>query len=44
MVIQRVHYAVKKHLARSKQLEFLWRQLFAGHSQKTDIITHMFLI
>ena len=26
MLIQRTHYAVKKHLAKNKQLEFLWRQ------------------
>ncbi|TKR60218.1 hypothetical protein L596_027501 [Steinernema carpocapsae] len=42
MVIQRVHYSVKKHLAKQKQLEFRWRQLWAGESRKTDIRTHMF--
>lgn len=40
-VIQRVHYAVKRHLAKRKQLEFRWRQLWAGDSQKTDVLTHM---
>ena len=26
MVVQRVHFAVKRHLAYKKQLEFNWRQ------------------
>lgn len=28
LLIQRTHYEVKKHLARNKQLEFRWRQIF----------------
>ncbi|PIO62550.1 glycosyl hydrolase family 38 protein [Teladorsagia circumcincta] len=39
--IQRVHYSVKKHLARNKQLEFMWRQLWGSHG-KADIRTHVF--
>ncbi|VDM60404.1 unnamed protein product [Angiostrongylus costaricensis] len=39
--IQRVHYSVKKHLAKNKQLEFMWRQLWGAHG-KTDVRTHVF--
>ncbi|VDO74291.1 unnamed protein product [Heligmosomoides polygyrus] len=39
--IQRVHYSVKKHLAKKKQLEFMWRQLWGSHG-KADVRTHMF--
>uniref|UniRef100_A0A914XKE6 mannosyl-oligosaccharide 1,3-1,6-alpha-mannosidase n=1 Tax=Plectus sambesii TaxID=2011161 RepID=A0A914XKE6_9BILA len=42
MVIQRVHYVIKRHLAKNKQLEFMWRQLWSGDSDKTDISAHMF--
>ncbi|KJH43057.1 glycosyl hydrolase family 38 protein [Dictyocaulus viviparus] len=39
--IQRVHYSVKKHLAKNKQLEFMWRQLWGAHG-KSDMRTHLF--
>ncbi|WKY03151.1 hypothetical protein Q1695_016448 [Nippostrongylus brasiliensis] len=39
--VQRVHYSVKKYLAKNKQLEFMWRQLWGSHG-KRDIRTHMF--
>lgn len=42
MVIDRIHYSVKKYLSEKKNLEFLWRQLWAGSSSKTDMFTHAF--
>uniref|UniRef100_A0A0N5C217 Alpha-mannosidase n=1 Tax=Strongyloides papillosus TaxID=174720 RepID=A0A0N5C217_STREA len=42
MVIQRVHYEVKKYLAERKELEFNWRQLWDNGEGKTDIFTSMF--
>lgn len=40
MVIQRVHYAVKKHFAQRQTLEFLWRQSWDS-SPHSDITCHM---
>ncbi|XP_040014049.1 alpha-mannosidase 2 [Xiphias gladius] len=40
IVIQRVHYAVKKHFARQQTLEFLWRQSWDS-SPRSDITCHM---
>ena len=40
VVIQRVHYSVKKKLAQDKHLEFRWRQLWDNEGS-TEIFTHM---
>ncbi|KAJ8308821.1 hypothetical protein KUTeg_013695 [Tegillarca granosa] len=40
MIIQRIHYAVKRHFAKEKNFEFRWRQIWDKNGD-TDILTHM---
>ncbi|XP_055903660.1 alpha-mannosidase 2 isoform X2 [Eupeodes corollae] len=40
LLIQRTHYSVKKRLARMKELEFKWRQIW-DVSGRTELFTHM---
>ena len=37
MLIQRVHYNIKKHLAKEKNLQFMWRQ---NWGKKTLYVVH----
>ena len=42
MLIQRVHYHLKKHMAQHLQLEFKWRQHWTtSQSKQTDMFCHV---
>ena len=41
MVVQRVHYSIKKYLAKNQMLEFYWRQHWEPAKLDQDILCHV---
>ena len=41
MVVQRVHYSIKKYLAKNHLLEFYWRQFWEADDPSDDILAHV---
>lgn len=44
MLIQRIHYSIKKHFSSTRSLEFMWRQAWGEWTSANDILRFLVLL